>query len=385
MACKAADFTLSSNRGMAWRDRISAIIRPLSVILLLALFATGIAGAAETPRDAGYFVERAVSVNPTVHEVGERIRIGKGIDPDRMAEFSGMHESISFPGDTDPSEDDFRDEAYGELRAEIRMTYAELASTRVQIDELRRSLRLVRQLAELSGTQYAAGRLEQPQALKAQMEWERLSATLQVLEKREKVISIRLNVLTGDDPEGTIPGLAQLAEYTPDFDSRELTESYKSRRMFVVFQQVIRPASASTLGDELRMLDSVDAESVAFIAVVRTSLESLLLQAKRYRTGLIPRAEQVYTARMESYRTGRTGFGSLLESLVELAELRREYQSMLGEMHVLKARLELTTGRDLEQTASSTNSWAGNVSYGIPGSHGEEESRVGDGETGNNR
>ena len=67
-------------------------LRAFVLALLVALFvAPGAARPAEPPRNAGYFFERAISTKPSIHDVGERIRIAKGIDPDRMAEYSGMH------------------------------------------------------------------------------------------------------------------------------------------------------------------------------------------------------------------------------------------------------------------------------------------------------
>ena len=320
---------------------------PVFVFTLLAalLMAPCTARPAEPPRNAGYFFERAVSTKPSIHDVGERIRIAKGIDPDRMAEYSGMHEMVSFPDEPDSAQEDFRDESYGELRAEIRLTYAELASARSQADEVRRSMELLRQIVETSNMLYATGKIDQAQALRAQIEWERLSETLLLLEKREKVFSIRLDILTGDTVESVIPPLEPLREYTPVFDTRELTEAYKSRRFLEKFQQLILPDPQTFTGEELHA--DFDGEADAFVSVTRISLETLSLQALRYRTALIPRAEQAHAARLEAYKTGKLDFPALLEGLRELLEMRKEYQAMLGELHVQKARLESATGRAL--------------------------------------
>jgi cell division septum initiation protein DivIVA len=95
-------------------------------------------------------------------------------------------------------------------------------------------------------------------------------------------------------------------------------------------------------------LDSVEVESGAYISVARISLDDLYQRARRYRTALIPRAEQAHAARLESYKTGRGNFSALLEGIRELSEMRREYQEILGEMQVRKARLESATGRALD-------------------------------------
>lgn len=335
----------SGGRGLSCRRMLTLLCR-MAASALLAAFLTLPADAApaEAPRTTAYFVEKALTAKPTIHDIGERIRISRGIQPDRMTEFAGMHESVSFPGDADPAQDDFRDETYDQLRAEIRMAYAELASARGQADEVRRSVELLRQLVESSNTLYAGGKIDQAQALQAQIAWARLSENLLALEMREKIHGVRLNVLTGNAAEEPIPGLEPLREYVPQFDSRELAESYKSRRFVALFQQLIRPDSPAVTGDELHGADSLDVESGAFVSVARISLETLSHQARRYRIELVPRAEQAHVARLEAYKNGRLDFPSLLESLREVSVMRREYQTLLGEIHVRKAKLESATG-----------------------------------------
>jgi hypothetical protein len=112
------------------------------------------------------------------------------------------------------------------------------------------------------------------------------------------------------------------------------------------FQQLILPDSQTFTGNELHA--DFDGEAEAFVAVARISLETLYLQAQRYRTALIPRAEQAHAARLEAYKTGRLDFPALLEGLRELSEMRKEYQAMLGELHVLKARVEYASGVTLD-------------------------------------
>jgi hypothetical protein len=62
---------------------------------------------------------------------------------------------------------------------------------------------------------YAAGKIDQAQALHAQMQWEQMSESLLLLERKEKVFAIRLNVLTGDPIENPIPQLEPLREHVP--------------------------------------------------------------------------------------------------------------------------------------------------------------------------
>jgi len=319
----------------------------LLVAIILTAPRTG--NTAELPHNAEFVFGQAVAGKPTVHDVGERIRIAKGLDPGMIAEFTGIHESVSFPGDTDPDADDFREDAYAQLRSEIRMAYAELASTRGQIVEVKRGVDLLRQMVETSTGLFANGKLDQAQVLKTQIEWERLSDSLLLLEKRQKIFSIRLNVLTGASPEDPVPGLETLREYLPGFDNGELIEAYKSRRFMELFQKLIQPDNnKATTGEGLHGTDSLETESSAFIPVVRISLESLYQQARRFRTSIIPRYEMAHSARLELYKNGKLDYSSLLEGLVALSDVRREYQALLGEAHVLKSKVEYLTGVSLD-------------------------------------
>ena len=49
---------------------------------------------ANLPQNAGYIFEKAVAEKPTIHDVGERIRIAGGIDPDRIAEGNEMRTQV---------------------------------------------------------------------------------------------------------------------------------------------------------------------------------------------------------------------------------------------------------------------------------------------------
>lgn len=331
-------------------ERMRCSVLRTMIFLLLALFLMipQIGNTTDLPRNAEYFFDRAVAFNPTVHDVGERIRIAKGIDPDRIAEFTGMHEAVSFPGDTDPDADDFKEEAYGQLRSEIRMTFAELASARSQLEEVKQSVELLRRMVVTSNTLYGNGKVDQIQALKAQIEWEKLSETLLLLEKREKIYSIRINVLAGVSSGDPVAHLDTLREYSPGFDSRELMESYKSRRFLALFQQLIRAEAQPATGEGLHGGDSLDVEANAFISVVRISLESLYQQARRYRTSFIPKAELAHSTRLELYKNGKLDFSALIEGLLSLCEMRREYQALLGEAHVLKAKVEYVSGVNID-------------------------------------
>jgi len=315
----------------------------LSTILVPVRMAAG----EETVRSAADFYAAAISLKPSVHDVGERMRIAKGINADGIGVYVGAHEAFSYPGDTDPDADDFREDSYAQLRSEIRMAYAELASCRGQIREVKRGGELLKKLVVVAHELYANGKLDQVGALKAQLEWEKSADALGQLEKREKILSLRLNVLAGISTGEPVPHLRPLGEYAPSFNDAELVIAYKSRRFLEIFQKVISPDKPAT-GAGIEEADTLEIEAEALVSSGRLNLENLQSRAKRYRLSLIPLLEMGHSARMERYRNGKLDFSMLLDGLVMLLDMRREYEMLLGESQMLKAKLEYVTGLDLE-------------------------------------
>jgi hypothetical protein len=325
-----------------------------AVIVVLNAAPVG-AVPAEPPRNLDYFLDQAVRFKPSVHDIGERIRIAKGIDPEHLTEFTGIHEGgTSSPGDSEDEDEDsqFREEAGSQLKAEIRMAYAEVAAARGEKAELRLTSELFRQMVATATTLYANGKIDQAQVLKAQIEWERLEDGVHLLEKREKIFSVQLNVLTGDSPDGAIPPLEPLKETVPFLPLRQLAISYKSRRFLALFQQFMNLSASDLESGAPEKHGSHDDESLrneadAFVEVARLSLDDLAFRARRLRTALIPRAEQAHKARLEAYKTGRLDFPALLDGIREWSDLRKEYWMVLGEIHMLTARIEFLTGVEL--------------------------------------
>ncbi len=335
-----------------WSQSIAGMALAAVIVVLCAASAGAV--PADPPRNLEYFLDRAVSLKPSIHDIGERIRIAKGINPEHLTEFTGMHEGgVSYPGDSEEDEDpEFKKQAGSQLRAEIRMAYAEVAAARGQKAELRLTSELLRQMVATATTLYANGRIDQAQALKAQIEWERLEDAIHLLDKRERIFSVRLNVLTGDSADGAIPALEPLKETVPFLPLHQLAVSYKSRRFDELFQKFMNLSAADLEsgaaeqhgghGDE-----SLRNEADAFVEVARLSLDDLAFRARRLRTALVPRAEQAHAARLEAYKTGRLDFPALLEGVREWSDLRKEYWMVLGEIHAITAQIEFLTGVEL--------------------------------------
>ena len=98
-------------------------------------------------------------------------------------------------------------------------------------------------------------------------------------------------------------------------------------------------------GRDLANLDLETSNSIGrSLATMKSRRESAIL----YRTTLIPQAEQSFQATAESYRVGKTDFPMLMDAVTAILAFRREYAATVGDMHVEKARLEATVGRELE-------------------------------------
>jgi len=344
MMCITSQPGMLKRSGVMVKILMSAL---LMMTLAVVLVPVRMAHGKEPVRSAADFYAAAVSLKPSVHDVGERMRIARGINVDGIGVYVGAHEAFFYPGDTDPEADDFREDSYAQLRSEIRMAYAELASCRGQIREVKRGGDLLKKLVVVAHELYANGKLDQVGALKAQLEWEKSADALGQLEKREKILSLRLNVLAGIGAGEPVPPLKPLREYAPTFNDAELVVAYKSRRFLEIFQKVISPDKPAT-GAGIEEADTLEIEAEALVSSGRLNLENLQSRAKRYRLSLIPLLEMGYSTRMEQYRNGKLDFPMLLDGLVMLLDMRREYEMLLGESQMLKAKLEYVTGLDLD-------------------------------------
>src|SRR3989304_1964819 len=81
------------------------------------------------------------------------------------------------------------------LRSEIKMSYAELVSIRKQIEAVRRSQDILKDIVGVTQEIYAVGKGSQPDVLRGQVEFGRMREMLINLENREQVLSVRLNTL----------------------------------------------------------------------------------------------------------------------------------------------------------------------------------------------
>ncbi len=405
--------------------------------------------AEEPPRPVGYYVDAALSGYPSLASMRQRItmkrneairagalddpkgwvaisnvpvRTGSFREEDMTGKEIGFSQMIPYPGkrahavrivekEKDEAEFDLA-EMRNMLRADVKMTYAELTTVRAQADVVRQVRAVLDQVVQVSTEMLAVGKGRQPDVLRGQVEFQKMREMLLTLENREKVLSIRLNTLAVLTPDAPVPALDNLVEFFPGYNVEELRAIYRAERparqaiqariekgklgvlhaeheykpdfevstsymqrdpmpdgtkrpdMFSAMVSMTLPiwrkekiepgirAMAAEKEMAIRDEETLDAEAANAIDGSLASLSNFAAVAKLYRTTLIPQAEQSVRSNLEAYQVGEIDFPMLMDSLVAELNFRKEYAGMVGEMHSTKARLEAAVGRELDGAAT---------------------------------
>lgn len=415
------------------------------LFLLLAAAFPLKAVAEEVPFPVSRYVDAALAGNPSLEAMRERIRMKENAaikagaldDPKLRAGISnvpirswdfreedmtgkeiGFSQMFPWPGMLrtrtemvlrEKEETEFvLAEMRSMLRSEIKMTYAELASVRKQIEAVRRSEDVLKDIVGVTQEIYAVGKGNQPDVLRGQLEYGRMREMRISLENRESVLSFRLNTLAALPPDRPVPTLEDLPEIAVSRGRKELAEIYEAGRparkavqarvhrgdssirmanlagkpefevSFSYMQREAMPDGAKRpdmfssmvmmtlpiwreekiepgireMEAEKRMagrdLANLDLETSNAIGRSLATMKSRLEAAVLYRTTLIPLAEQSFQATAESYRVGKTDFPMLMDAIMAVLSFRREYAAMVGDLHMEKARLEAAVGRELD-------------------------------------
>jgi outer membrane protein TolC len=245
-------------------SRICKRIFPLFLSLLVPW---GHAGAEEAPRPVSFYVDAALSNNPSLSAMQERIRMKENAairagaldDPkawigltnvpvrswsfreeDMTGKEFGLSQMFPYPGklklrtdvavrEKEQTEFDLQ-EMRNMLRAEIGMTYSDLSSVRRQAEVVRRTREILREIVAVSQEMYAVGRVTQADVHRGQVEFEKMREMLLVLENREKVLSIRLNTLAALPSDQPVPAIFDLQEFPFPYRVEELTAMYNEER-----------------------------------------------------------------------------------------------------------------------------------------------------------
>ena len=294
------------------------------------------------------------------------------------------------------------------LRADVTMAYAELAAVRKQADAVRRSREILKEIIAVSQEMYAVGKVPQSDVHRGQVEFEKMREMLLMFDGRERSLSIRLNTLAALPPGQPVPPLDNLAElpvtrtgdellalYTDNRPARkallarvrkgeasvamarseyypdvEVSASYMQRdampdgtrrsdmfsSMVLLTLPVWRAAKLDPAVREMtaeremarRDLEALDLEAANAIGSALAAIESRLAVAALIRTTSVPHAETAFETTLASYRVGKVDFPMLMDSIMNVLSLRRNYEEMVGDLHMQRARLEAAVGKELD-------------------------------------
>ncbi len=334
---------------------------------------------------------------------------GKEIGLSQMFPFPGKRKLKTDVATREKEETEYDlQETRNMLRAEIKMAYAELSYVQRQADVIRRSREVLGEIISVSQEMYAVGKVTQSDVHRGQVEFEKMREMLLVLENREKTLSIRLNTLAAFPPGRPVPKLPELSEaavaytrdalissymaerparkalearilrgeasiamarreYYPDF---EVSVSYMQRdpmpdgasrsdmfsSMLLANLPIWRSRKLDPAVREMtaeremarQELAGLDLESSNAIGGALATMESRASVAALYRTTVIPHAETALETTLAAYRVGKVDFPMLMDSIMNVLAIRKEYQEMVGDQYMQKARLEAAVGKELE-------------------------------------
>ncbi len=243
-------------------------IRGGILLLFLAFFIPGSRSfAQEAPRPASFYVEAALSKNPSLSAMQERIRMkenaavragaldnpkgwiavsnvpirswsfreedmtGKEIGISQMFPYPGKRAHMVRMGLSEKEQTEYElAEMRNMLRTEIKMAYADLFSVRKQAEVVRRTKDILQDIVKVTQEMYAVGKGSQADVLRGQVEFGKMREMILMLENRERVLSIRLNTLATLPPVEIVPPLEELKEFAIPYGEGKLMAMYEESR-----------------------------------------------------------------------------------------------------------------------------------------------------------
>ncbi len=245
----------------------SALLGGILLLFLVFQFPGGRSWAQEAPRPVSYYIDAALSKNPSLSAMRERIRMKENAairagaldnpkgwvavtnvpvrtwsfrEEDMTGKEIGISQMFPYPGkrghltrlgmlEKEQTEHDL-EEMRSMLRAEIKMAYAELFSVRKQAEIVRRTRDVLRDIVEVTREMYAVGKASQADVLRGQVEFGKMREMLLMLENRERVLSVRLNTLAALPPVEAVPPLEELKEFAVPYSEGKLMAAYEGSR-----------------------------------------------------------------------------------------------------------------------------------------------------------
>lgn len=290
------------------------------------------------------------------------------------------------------------------LIARVKSTYAMIYSAQQRIDVNTENQRLLSQIIESARAKYSVGIATQGDVLKAQVELAKLQNDRSTHEQELRTAEAMMNSLravasttpigrvmdiTPQQYRGTIEDLFRRAldarpelqgmKYEIEMNKAELAVSERERLPdFMIrgmYKQMVGGTDlwAAMLGinipiapwasdkysgkiEENKLNIKASEQSLADmqnmvqfeVREAWTKVQSRWEQIDRYRTIILPQAEQTLQSTLASYQTDKADFLSLLDSYRMLQMFKMEYYMLVGEYYSNLAILEQAIGSNLE-------------------------------------
>jgi outer membrane protein TolC len=327
----------------------------------------------------------------------------------------GLSQNLPFPGklalkgDVASRSADMTEQAVHakerELATRLKQAYYDLFLAQKAVQIHHEQVELLRQFVEIANTKFRAGKGNQTDVLKAQVELSLQFQHLPVLAQRRETAEAKLNTLLDREPASPL-GMAQEPSHLPlekpiddlhrlalndrpelkaaelDVQRNEQSHALAQRQYYpdfnVAFQRFQNYQANDGFGAYVAMsvpfafwtkpkYDAGVQEAAAAVAVARAQRQTLenltrfqindLLAKLRatdqvatlYRTTILPQAEQSLEAARVGYRAGKAGFLDLIEAQRAWRGFQLEYFTALVDHQHRMAELEQVVGITLDR------------------------------------
>jgi outer membrane protein TolC len=286
---------------------------------------------------------------------------------------------------------------------EVKQAYAQLFIARKATEVHLANVELLRQIADVSQTKYAAGRVSQQDVLKPVVELSKLHGDLLMFEEQAGLAAARLNALLARPPDAPIGPLTEPREQTllsapTELQRLALEHQPELRRAHVEIEKaeaelasakqedkpdftvqggyMLQPNQTdgwlarvgvtwprapwsrvkitAHITEQIAASDTAKARERAMQNMVKLAVQEAYVRAKSaqeraalLRTTILPQAQQTLDVSRIGYQTDKADFQAVLDNQRTLLDAQLAYVRALSEFEQAKADLERAVGADL--------------------------------------
>jgi outer membrane protein, heavy metal efflux system len=291
---------------------------------------------------------------------------------------------------------------------EVKQAYAALFIARKATEVHLASVDLLREIADVSQTKYASGRISQQDVLKPVVELSKLHGDLIMFEEQAGIAAARLNVLLARPPEAPIGPLTEPTEQTLLPTSTELqrlalehqpelqrahVEIEKAEAEVASAKQEYKPdftvqggylllpnqtdawlarvgvswprapwsrdKISAHITEQMAASETAKARERAMQDIVRLAVHEAYVRARSaqeraalLRTTILPQAQQTLDVSRVGYQTDRVDFQAVMDNQRTLLDAQLGYVRALSEFEQATADLERAVGADLPESTT---------------------------------